>query len=270
MDNKINLKKIMKFMKQLSTYKTACVLLLLWNLSSGHAAKGGAEVLLHDIFIGEEKRGALVYTTAEVYSDELPGGLMKGPLEITEGAPQGNALQFLGLTQLIYFPVKKNIDITGGELSILVKFNFDPQSTNKDNIINNQHIFSIWDTSKGHTKAGVYWIRTGQFSIVIQEQGKIMLTKRFSKTISPDKWHRISLRWGDTIEIWFDSENEIKTPWEGLFGPIAVDLETTRIMFGTELGYSTIESQFSLADVTIKGPKPEVKENKAQQRTKVF
>ena len=69
-----------------------------------------------------------------------------------------------------------------------------------------------------------------------------------------DEWHHLELRWGRQLELWCDGRREVAEDWQGLFGPIDVQPEDLRLLFGSYIGYNDVECEYALDEFRILGP----------------
>lgn len=221
----------------------------------------GGQVLFRDRFEATVTQGGATYTKADLIASSAtkPGGRITGPVELVAGKV-GKALRLHGQSQVVYLPAKGLIDPAGGELSFWVSLNFDPMEKNDKTrtVLRNQSFIDIWDMSKGHTKLAFYNASQDSFAAaVFNADRNIAMYAGFRQVWKPNEWHHVSLRWGKTFEVWVDGEKKASEKWNGLFGPLPVDLEQTRIVVGTEIGWSNIESEFAMDELQIKGPSGE-------------
>ena len=231
-----------------------------WSSSSLFCQTDG-KILFRDKFEATVTSGGQTYTQPDIYTtpDKTPGGQIRGTVEIVDGK-EGKALRLKGLSQVLYYPAEGNIDITGGELSFWVALSFDPMEKNErtKTVLRNQFFLSIRDMSKGRTGMQIYNAGGRVYAVsVTNRDGNIVFYLNFQQDWKPNEWHHITLKWGREMELWCDGEKKASGPFEGLFGPISVDLKETRIIVGSLIGWSEVHSEFTIDELTIKGPAQE-------------
>ena len=240
--------------------KLGLSLLLLGACSlASAAASASGKVLFHDAFAGSEVKDGVTFTRPEVPAGSItasPGGRLIGPVTLGEGK-DGQGATFSGLSQIRYEPITNILDPNGGELEFRVKLHFDPMESNERTrtVLRNQLFASIWDTSRGYSSLSVYNSSRDTYAVcVINAERNIVFQRNFSAVWRPNEWHQLKLTWGREMALWCDGEKKVGGPFSGLFGPVTFDLATTVLYAGTQVGYSDIESEFTLDDLIIRGP----------------
>lgn len=223
-----------------------------------HLGHTNDKILFKDGFESTATIKNQTYTQPEVYlaSEKIPGGRITGTAEIVDGKV-GKALRLKGMSQILYYPVDGSIDVTGGELSFWVALNFDPMESNEKTrtVLRNQMFLTIWDMSKGHSKIVIYNAGKDTYAVcVTNAERNIVFYRNFKQVWKPNEWHYITLKWGKEMELWCDGEKKTSAPFEGLFGEVPVNLKETRIIIGSQIGWTNIESEFTIDELTIKGP----------------
>ena len=185
-----------------------------------------------------------------------PGRRLSGPVTLGEGKDAEGA-KLAGVAQIRYEPVTDILDPSGGELEFRVKLHFDPTESNQRTrtVLRNQIFASFWDTKRGYTNVSVYNAGRETYAVCVMNAARnIVFYRAFSAVWRRGEWHRLKLTWGRELSLWCDGEKKVGGPFHGLFGPVTFDPATTVLYLGTQIGYSNIESQFTIADLTIRGP----------------
>lgn len=230
--------------------------MLVFLFSAGRVlcAETAGKILFQDSFEKTIVLGDVNYTNPEVFvSDKVPGGRITGPFELVEGK-KGKALRLKGLTNVRYLPMEGNIDLTGGELSFWIKLNFDPQedTPRRKNELSNQLFIAIW----GSARVMVYNAGGNTYALGVQDAARgWSFGNNFRQDWEKDEWHFIQLKWGKDMELWCDGEKQISGEWTGLFGTLPVNLKETDIVIGSHIGYTSVESEFTIDELVIRGPK---------------
>jgi hypothetical protein len=199
---------------------------------------------------GEE--GSLLFSE----SFEKINGQVQGKTEVVKGKVD-NAVRLHGPSAITYSPAQGKIDLGGGEISFWVSLNFDPMKKNEKtkNQLRNQTFFTLWDPSHGRSRVCFYNAGRDILAIsVVNADGNIAFYINFQQVWKPFEWHQVSIRWGQQIELWCDGEKKASSSWNGLLGSVPMDLEKSRILVGTQIGYADVDSEFTMDELQIRGP----------------
>ncbi len=164
----------------------------------------------------------------------------------------GRALRFHKLMQLQY-PVAGNVDLSAGVAEFWVALGFDAAVAIKNpGVLRNQLFLTIGQP--GGCKVCVY-STLGQTCVgVWDKKRQLVCYGSFPGYWKKDEWHHLELKWGRQLELWCDGRREVAEDWQGLFGPIDVQPEDLRLMFGSYIGYADVECEFALDEFRILGP----------------
>jgi hypothetical protein len=228
----------------------------------GSAIVGKAEpgrLLFHDPFESTTVKGGATITQPVALAAGQgggPGGRLSGPVTLGQGK-LGKGAKFSGISQIQYQPVSDILEPSGGELQFWVKLHFDPMESNDQTrtVLRNQLFLSLWDTKRGYSNVSIYNAGRDTYAVCVMNAARnIVFYQSFSAVWRPGQWHRLKLTWGRELALWCDGEKRAGGPFHGLFGPVAFDLATTVLYLGTQIGYSDIHSEFTLDELTIRGP----------------
>jgi hypothetical protein len=164
----------------------------------------------------------------------------------------GSGLQLRGLAQLAY-PAPGNLNLSAGNLEFWVALSFDTAEVKKNpGVLSNQLFCTIWGT--GGSSVCVY-STLGYTNVAVFDRDRALVCHgNFAGDWKKGEWHHLQVRWGQQLELWCDGRREVTKDWFGLFGPIDVKPEDLRMGFGSQIGWSTVESEFTLDEIRILGP----------------
>lgn len=226
------------------------------------AASAAPVTLFHETFETLALEGPVRRTVPEPLpgsGSAPPGGTLAGPADLAAGK-EGKALRLSGPSQVRYAPGTVAVDPDGGELAFWVKLNFDPRQRNEKTrtVLRNQLFVTLWDMSRAHTKVCLYSPGEGAVSAgVFNAANNVVHLVSFKPEWRPDEWHRLSLSWGARLELRWDGTLQASAAVTGLFGAVPADVAKLTTLIGSHLGWSDVDSEFSLDDLTVFGPSPE-------------
>ena len=188
--------------------------------------------------------------------------VIKAALILTGGRPGkggrfvpgkfGSALQFHKLMRLEY-PAGGNIDLSAGMAEFWLALNFDAAEVVKNPGLLRNQLFLTIDGSGGsslcvystlgHTCVGVW-----------DKRRQLVCYGSFPGYWKKGEWHHLELKWGRQLELWCDGQQRVVQDWQGLFGPLDVRPDELRLSLGSHIGYSTVESEFTVDEFRILGP----------------
>jgi hypothetical protein len=237
---------------------TRYALAVLLSTLSVHAA-GEGRLLFQDRFETLATRDGVSFSVPELAGK--PGkddecGRITGPVSLVEGV-SGKGARLAGLAQIRYDRVDGWLDLTGGEIAFSVRLHFDPlgDEARVKTVLRNQMFFTLWDFSHTYTQVSLYNAGRDQFAVAVwNAERNLVFHRAFQQAWKPGEWHRLALRWGREMELWCDGERRASGPFDGLFGPLPVDLKATRAIVGSHIGWNDAESEFSLDELTVRGP----------------
>lgn len=237
-------------------------LILLGLAMFAQAAPGAAEKLLfHDRFESVVVHDGATWTKPEVLpgGKGRPEGRFTGPVGLGEGK-QGRGAKLSGISQIRYEPLSDILEPVGGELEFWVQLRFDPMESNERTrtVLRNQIFLSLWDTRRGYSNVTIYNAGRNTYAVCVMNADRnIVFYKSFSAVWRPGQWHRLKLSWGKELALWCDGDKKASGGFYGLFGPVPFDLATAMMYVGTQIGYSNDESEFTIDELTIRGPASE-------------
>ena len=224
---------------------------------SGVRAEPHGRLLLSEPFESVDIRNGAVFTRPDtpVEGEKSVAGTITGTSEVIDGK-MGKALRLRGLSQVRYLQGAPVVDLAGGELSFQVALNFDPADKNERTrtVLRNQMFATFM--GPGHSKVSVYSCLEDVSFCVRNQDGNLLTVKRVPFVWKPGAWHHLALRWGNELQLWCDGEKKETVPWEGLFGAVPVKRDELYLILGSLIGWSTVESEFALDDLMIRGPAP--------------
>ena len=188
-----------------------------------------------------------------------PGGILAGPAALEPGK-EGKALRLSGESQVRYAPGSVPVDPDGGELALWVKLNFDPRERNEKSrtVLRNQLFVTFWDMARAHTKVSLYSPGEGTVSAgVFNAANNVVHMVSCKPDWRPGEWHRLSLSWGARLELRWDGKVQAREAVTGLFGAVPADVAKLTTIIGSHIGWSDVDSEFSLDDLAVFGPSPE-------------
>jgi hypothetical protein len=181
-------------------------------------------------------------------------GAVQGHARLVEGK-KGHALEFTGDSRVVYSDFSA-INFFGGECSFWVKLNFDPNAKNERTrtVLRNQMFLSFM--SENNNSCQLYSGGLNDISFIARDAtSNIVFVKGAGVVWNKGEWHLITLRWGNALEVSVDGKQRFSAPWDGLFGPLAVEREKFRMYVGHHSA-GAIESEYTIDELTILGPTP--------------
>jgi len=165
----------------------------------------------------------------------------------------GKALEFSGPMNMVY-PGAGNIDRRAGALSFWVAQKFDAAALEKGppSELRNQLFVTVQDRYRN--RVVVYSTLKNTCLGVWDRHRQLVCYGGFPSSWRKDEWHFLELRWGRQLELWCDGEKRIANAWDGLFGPLDVNADELAILFGSQIGYSDVHSEFLIDELCILGP----------------
>ena len=140
-----------------------------------------------------------------------------------------------------------------GVAEFWVALGFDAATViKKPGVLRNQLFLTVGEP--GGCKVCVYSTLVNTCVGVWDKQRQLVCYGSFPGYWKRDEWHHLELRWGRQLELWCDGRREVTQDWQGLFGPIDVQPEDLRLMFGSYIGYNDVECEYALDEFRILGP----------------
>lgn len=182
---------------------------------------------------------------------DLKGGRPMAGLRFVPGR-FGNAIEFHGLTSMDY-PVAGNINLSAGMLECWVCLNFDAAEQMKDpGVLSNQLLATLWGPRA--SSVCIYSCLNRLCVGVWDTNRQLIAYTAVPGTWKPDEWHHVRLAWGRQLVLHVDDLRSDPVDWFGLFGPVDARPDDLRLVFGSQIGMSTVESEFKLDELRILGP----------------
>ncbi len=233
-------------------------MMLVFLLSAARvlSAETAGKIVFRDSFETTMVLGETNYTNPELFfSDKAPGGEIRGPFELVEGK-EGNALRFKGLSN-IRWPMDISIELDAGELSFWVKLDFDPEedTPRRKNELSNQLFLTVWAGGPELTRVMFYNAGGNLYAFGLQKNaGTWVFNNNFSQKWEKDQWRFIQVKWGEELELWCDGVKKVSGEVPGLFGVLPVNPKEVSISFGSHIGWTGVESEFTIDEFVIRAP----------------
>ena len=182
---------------------------------------------------------------------DFTGGRPRAGTEFVQGK-FGNALQFHGLTDMQY-PSAGNINLAAGQVEFWVALDFDATEQIKNpGLLSNQLFFTV--VGPARTRMCIYSTLSQTCVAVFDASGQLACYAGARAFWKKGEWHHLQVRWGRSLELWCDGTMAASQDWQGLFGPLGVKPDELRIVCGSVIGWSGVESEFAMDELRILGP----------------
>lgn len=187
-------------------------------------------------------------------------GRFHGTVDVVD-TPWDKGLAFRNLGHLRYTPTKL-VNIHGGEISLKVRLDFDPNVKNErtKTVLRNQRFLSF-EVPGGRQRAFLYTTLTDIAFIVYEGRDYIFHTGG-RVAWKQGEWRDVRLTWGREVTIHMDGQKVTSDPWDGIFGTLPEPKGVWLMLGAYKRG--DIENEISLDEFSIRTPADQVVSTQAR------